>query len=73
MHRFNILKSCRDFAANVGIPFKTPEEFFLQENARPFVREFDPTVFAQKGAVKSTTASRFKDQKPHGIGRPVEC
>ncbi len=34
----------RDFAANVGIEFKTPEEYFLQQQARPFVRDFDPSA-----------------------------
>ncbi|KAF2035544.1 DNA kinase/phosphatase Pnk1 [Setomelanomma holmii] len=35
----------RDFAANVGIQFHTPEEYFLQEEPRPFTRDFDPTVY----------------------------
>ncbi|KAE9979636.1 hypothetical protein EG327_006934 [Venturia inaequalis] len=37
--------SDRDLAANIGIPFKTPEEFFLGEALQPFVREFDPVMF----------------------------
>ncbi|ORY12270.1 polynucleotide kinase 3 phosphatase-domain-containing protein [Clohesyomyces aquaticus] len=48
----------RDFAANVGLAFRTPEEHFLQEDPRPFAREFDPTNFLQEGAVKSTSASQ---------------
>jgi bifunctional polynucleotide phosphatase/kinase len=32
----------RNFADNVGITFKTPEEFFLDEAPRPFTRTFDP-------------------------------
>lgn len=32
----------RDLALNIGISFKAPEEFFLQEEPRPFTREFDP-------------------------------
>ncbi|KLJ12772.1 hypothetical protein EMPG_12222 [Blastomyces silverae] len=35
----------RDFAANVGIPFKTPEEFFLNEAPRPISRAFDPKTY----------------------------
>ncbi|KAF2692285.1 PNK3P-domain-containing protein [Lentithecium fluviatile CBS 122367] len=46
----------RDFAANSGIQFHTPEEYFLHEDSRPFVREFDPTIFLQQEAAKSTTA-----------------
>lgn len=49
----------RDFAANVGISFHTPEEYFLQEEPRPFTREFDPTVFLQDAAALETAASAF--------------
>ncbi|KAH6874799.1 polynucleotide kinase 3 phosphatase-domain-containing protein [Thelonectria olida] len=33
--------SDRNFAHNVGIKYQTPEEFFLGQNPRTFVREFD--------------------------------
>lgn len=33
--------SDRNFAHNVGIAYKTPEEFFLDEPPRDFAREFD--------------------------------
>ena len=32
----------RNFAANVGIAFHTPEEFFRGEAVRPFARTFNP-------------------------------
>ncbi|KAF2256368.1 PNK3P-domain-containing protein [Trematosphaeria pertusa] len=57
----------RDFAANVGIRFHTPEEYFLQEQSRPFVRGFDPTVFLEEGAVKSTSAGPFSKANPIDI------
>ncbi|EGY22426.1 bifunctional polynucleotide phosphatase/kinase [Verticillium dahliae VdLs.17] len=33
--------SDRNLAHNIGVPFKTPEEFFLDEPPRVFAREFD--------------------------------
>lgn len=33
--------SDRNFAHNVGVAYKTPEEFFLDEPPRDFTREFD--------------------------------
>lgn len=47
----------RDFAANIGIKFSTPEEYFLHEEPRPFVRDFDPPAFLQEALGKSVTAS----------------
>jgi bifunctional polynucleotide phosphatase/kinase len=37
--------SDRELAANVGIKFKTPEEFFLEEPAEVFAHEFNPTGY----------------------------
>jgi len=34
----------RDFAANIGIKFQTPEEFFLNEEEKVFTRAFDPVL-----------------------------
>ncbi|KAJ4987269.1 polynucleotide kinase 3 phosphatase [Stagonosporopsis vannaccii] len=47
----------RDFAANVGLTFHTPEEYFLQQTPQPFARSFDPTAFVNKKAESSTSAN----------------
>ncbi|KAF2184429.1 PNK3P-domain-containing protein [Zopfia rhizophila CBS 207.26] len=63
----------RDFAANIGIPFRTPEEHFLQEDPRPFVRAFDPTVLLQKRAGKSTSANSTLFSKTNPLDIVLFC
>ncbi|KAI1214413.1 PNK3P-domain-containing protein [Annulohypoxylon truncatum] len=41
--------SDRNFAHNVGISYKTPEEFFLGEPPREFVRDFDLASYPYPG------------------------
>ncbi|KAI2622623.1 DNA kinase/phosphatase Pnk1 [Xylaria nigripes] len=41
--------SDRNFAHNVGIAYKTPEEFFLNEPSREFVRDFDLETYPSPG------------------------
>lgn len=41
------LTMSRDLAANIGIRFYTPEEYFLDAEPEQFVREFEPTKFLQ--------------------------
>jgi hypothetical protein len=60
-----VLTLRRNFAANAGIQFHTPEEYFLHEDPRPFAREFDPTVYLHEKAVRSTTAGEYRDSHPH--------
>lgn len=56
-----MLSLTRDFAANVGMPFHTPEEYFRHEQPRPFVRAFEPTAYLGERAEKPTSASAFDD------------
>ena len=51
----------RNFAANVGIQFHTPEEYFLKEAARSFVREFDPKIYLE--TCKDFTGSKSEIQR----------
>jgi hypothetical protein len=59
--RRGVLRITRDFAANAGVSFHTPEEYFLHEQPRPFTRNFDPTVyFSERELVgKPTSACMF--------------
>lgn len=47
-----ILIIFRDFAANLGISFRTPEEYFLDEEPRPFSRAFEPATYIKDQADK---------------------
>ncbi|MCJ1358282.1 MAG: hypothetical protein MMC33_008281 [Icmadophila ericetorum] len=46
--------SDRDIAANIGIAFHTPEEFFLNESAQPFTRTFEPAAYLCSAITKET-------------------
>jgi len=52
--------SDRDMASNVGITFHTPEEFFLQQEAKPFARLFDPTSYLK-------TLTLVQQKKPTSV------
>ncbi|KAF1810281.1 putative DNA 3'-phosphatase Tpp1 [Eremomyces bilateralis CBS 781.70] len=49
--------SDRNFAANIGLKYLTPEEFFLNEEPRVFLRVFDPINYVAKDAIKNGTVS----------------
>lgn len=51
----------RNFATNVGIEFKTPEEYFLHEAPHPFVRDFEPNDYLGPHSSIFTNASKLHE------------
>ena len=49
--------SDRDLAANIGIKYESPEEFFLGEAPRPFARSFDPARYLDRTIAESSTSA----------------
>lgn len=50
----------RDLAANVGIRFQTPEEFFLDDPPEPFARPFEPAIYLGYLEESASAAPCFK-------------
>ncbi|KAJ9619534.1 DNA kinase/phosphatase Pnk1 [Taxawa tesnikishii (nom. ined.)] len=65
--------SDRDLAANVGINFQTPEEFFLGEEARPFARAFDPTAYLRTVLPAKTETSPIVYTKKNPLDLVMFC
>ena len=65
--------SDRDFAANVGIGFKTPEEFFLNESAKPFIRSFDPSTYLETEVTSQTDVSPVLFSKKNDLDIVLFC
>ncbi|KAI9748470.1 MAG: hypothetical protein M4579_007214 [Chaenotheca gracillima] len=60
--------SDRDFAANVGIAFYTPEEYFLHEAPRGYSRKFEPAEYLSTTSEASIDkAVPFTTEKPHVV------
>ncbi|KAL8935191.1 MAG: hypothetical protein Q9216_005547 [Gyalolechia sp. 2 TL-2023] len=57
----------RNFAANVGIEFKTPEEYFLHESPQPFTRDFDPSVYLRSAFSTSLDAGTLVIEKKNAL------
>ncbi len=51
--------SDRNLADNVGIEFKTPEEYFLLEEPRPYIREFEPSAYLRVVSDDARNASKL--------------
>ena len=65
--QFKADHSCsdRNFATNVGIEFKTPEEYFLDEAPRPYTRSFDPQTYTKE--VTDNVLASFTKTQPLDI------
>lgn len=55
--------SDRNFAHNVGIAYKTPEEFFLEHKPRDFHRDFDLANYPFGDEASSDAPQRLFDRK----------
>lgn len=57
----------RDLAANIGIRFNTPEEFFLEEAPRTFVRSLEPGKFLADQQKAGTAGGRLSEALLAGV------
>ncbi|MCJ1258884.1 hypothetical protein MMC24_006718 [Lignoscripta atroalba] len=62
--------SDRDFAANVGIDFKTPEEYFLNEATRPFTRTFEPSTYLNATTTSTSVEANVPSSDPSSYSTP---
>lgn len=65
--------SDRDFAANASIGFQTPEEFFLNEDQKPFTRSFDPSTYLGTELTAQTDVSPVVFSKQNELDLVLFC
>ena len=65
--------SDRDWAANIGMPFHTPEEYFLGEAAKPFVRPFEPAPYLEMQLDTQTDLSPIVFTKKNDVDVVLFC
>ncbi|KAI4245026.1 MAG: hypothetical protein LQ352_006642 [Teloschistes flavicans] len=65
--------SDRNFATNIGIVFKTPEEFFLHEAPHPFMRDFEPSDYLSLTASTSLVTKPVIIAKKNAIDIVMFC
>lgn len=59
----------RNFATNVGIDFKTPEEYFLHEAPQPFVQDFEPSDYLSTTSTTSTNPDDIANTNASNAGK----
>lgn len=70
MTQHRVLTLSRNFADNVGIKFYTPEEYFLQEVPRPFVRALEPSDHIGTGHGEYSPHTRPKESRNDNCSVP---
>jgi bifunctional polynucleotide phosphatase/kinase len=69
-----LLTVFRDFAANIGITYFSPEEYFLDEKPRPFNRLFDPSLYVGEDYLKDKQSSEVTPfEKKHELDIIIFC
>jgi bifunctional polynucleotide phosphatase/kinase len=59
--------SDRELAANIGIKFHTPDEFFLDLPPDPFTHDFHPVEFLETRITNGAVAPPFAKKSPHEL------
>lgn len=65
--------SDRDLAANVGIAFQTPEEYFLGDEPKPFERNLNPSEYLDVELTTDTEVSPLVFTKKHDVEIVLFC
>lgn len=65
--------SDRDLAANIGISYRSPEEFFLLQPAKPFTRPFDPAQYLETQLDSQTEDTPLLFSKKNDLDLVIFC
>lgn len=68
-----LTRATSNLAANVGIEFKTPEEFFLHEAVQPFTRDFEPPNYLNPSLTASVDASPLVIERRNPLDIVIFC
>ncbi|KAJ5625954.1 hypothetical protein N7510_002263 [Penicillium lagena] len=63
----------RGFAANIGIPFKTPEEFFLEQAPDPLTEVFDPSLYTKSSPDQPAKLVPKPFSRKHSLELVIFC